>query len=190
MVKPVEAPAGEQQVGNLLREARTRQGLSVRALAARAGCSPSFISQVENGQASPSISSLERLVQPLGLTLGDFFRPATSPTTVVRLHERADLANTWSHAQIEALGPSGVGQALEPVMITLAPGGQSGSHPYVHGSDVFALVFEGDVLLSLGEAVHSLARGDAATFSAETPHRWQNSGQDAARVVVVSSRAR
>ncbi len=190
MVKPAETPGGEQQVGDLLREARTRQGLSIRALAGRAGCSPSFISQVENGQASPSISSLERLVQALGLTLGDFFRAATPPVTVVRSHERATMANAWSHAQIEALGPGGVGHALEPMMITLASGGQSGSQPYAHGGDVFALVFEGNVLLTLADTTHRLTRGDAATFPAETPHRWENVGQDAARVVVVSSRAR
>jgi uncharacterized cupin superfamily protein len=76
------------------------------------------------------------------------------------------------------------------MMITLAPGGQSGSQPYAHGGDVFALVFEGSVLLTLGEEGHRLARGDAATFPAETPHRWENAGQDEARVVVVSSRAR
>ncbi len=190
MVKPVEAPAGEQQVGDLLREARARQRLSVRALAARASCSPSFVSQVENGQASPSISSLERLVQPLGLTLGEFFRAARPPATVLRSHERATVTNAWSQAQIEALGPGGAGHALEPMMIVLAPGGQSGSQPYVHGGDVFALVFEGDVHLTLGEAIHRLTRGDAATFPAETPHRWQNLGDDVARVVVVSSRSR
>ena len=73
MVKAAETASSEQQVGDHLRDVRTRQGFSVRALAARAGCSPSFISQVEHGQASPSISSLERLVQALGMTLGDFF---------------------------------------------------------------------------------------------------------------------
>jgi transcriptional regulator with XRE-family HTH domain len=189
VVKPAEAPASEQSVGDLLREARARQGLSVRALAARAGCSPSFISQVERGQASPSISSLERLVQALGLTLGDFFRATRLPVTVVRSHERATVTNAWSQAQIEALGP-GVGHALEPMMIVLAPGGRSGSPPYALDSEVFALVFEGDVLLTLGETAHRLARGDAATFPAETPHRWENMGGDVARVVVVSSRAR
>ena len=190
MVKAIETRGGEQQVGDLLREARARQGLSVRALAARAGCSPSFISQVENGQTSPSISSLERLVQALGLTLGDFFRAARPPATVVRSHERAPVTTVWSQAQIEALGPGGVGQALEPVMIILAPGGQSGSQPYAHGGEVFALVFEGDVLLTLGESVQHLVRGDAATFPAETAHHWENMGDDVARVVVVSSRAR
>ena len=190
MVKPAETPGGEQQVGDLLREARSRQGLSIRALATRAGCSPSFISQVENGQASPSISSLERLLQALGLTLGEFFRAATPPTAVVRSHEREALKNSWSLAQVEALGPAGAGHALEPMMITLEPGGQSGSQPYARGGDEFALVFEGDVLLTQGEAAHRLTRGDAATFSTETPHRWENVGRDPARIVVVSARAR
>jgi transcriptional regulator with XRE-family HTH domain len=161
----------------------------VRALAARAGCSPSFISQVEHGQASPSISSLERLVQALGMTLGDFFR-ATTPPAVVRSHERAALINSLSGAQIEALTPAGAGYELESLLITLEPGGQSDSQPSARGGEAFAFVCEGDVQLTLGEAVHHLTRGDAATFSGETPHRWQNAGRDPARIVVVSTRAR
>jgi transcriptional regulator with XRE-family HTH domain len=189
MVKATEMASSEQQVGDHLRNVRTRQGFSVRALAARAGCSPSFISQVEHGQASPSISSLERLVQALGMTLGDFFR-TTTPPAVVRSHERAALTNSWSRAKIEALGPARAGHALEPLMITLDPGGESGSPPYARDGDEFAFVCEGDVQLTLGEAVHRLARGDAATFSADTPHRWENVGRDPARIVVVSARAR
>ena len=189
MVKATEMASSEQQVGDHLRDVRTRQGFSVRALAARAGCSPSFISQVEHGQASPSISSLERLVQALGMTLGDFFR-ATTPPSVVRSHERAALTNSWSRAKIEALGPARAGHALEPLMITLDPGGESSSAPYARDGDEFAFVCEGDVQLTLGEAVHRLARGDAATFSADTPHRWENVGRDPARIVVVSARAR
>ena len=189
MVKAGEMASREQQVGDHLRDVRTRQGFSVRALAARAGCSPSFISQVEHGQASPSISSLERLVQALGMTLGDFFRAATPPA-VLRSHERAALTSSWSGAQIETLAPAGVGRALEPLLITLEPGGQSGGQPYTRGEDAFAFVCEGDVLLTLSDTTHRLTRGDAATFSGETPHRWENVGREPARMVVVSARAR
>jgi len=189
MVKAVETASSEQQVGDHLRDVRTRQGLSVRALAARAGCSPSFISQVEHGQASPSISSLERLVQALGMTLGDFFRAATPPS-VVRSHERAALIGSWPGAQIETLAAAGAASALQPVMITLEPGGQSASPPYARDGESFAFVCEGDVLLTLGDATHPLSRGDAATFSSETPHRWENAGGELARLVVVSARGR
>lgn len=184
------ATTSEQRLGELVRELRTRQNLSVRTLAAKAGFSPSFISQVEHGQASPSIASLERIAGALGVTLGDFFRPAVAPTAIVRAGERAELASSWSRAQIEALGPTGPERALEPMMITLAPGGQSGGRPLAHGGDEFAIVFDGEVRLTLGETVHRLGRGDAATFPAETPHRWENPGLEPARIVVVSSRPR
>ena len=189
MVKVAETASGEQQVGDQLRDVRTRQGLSVRALAARAGCSPSFVSQVEHGQASPSIASLERLVQALGMTLSDFFR-AKAPPAVVRSHERAVLADSSAGAQREALAPTGAGHALAPLLITLEPGGQSGSQPHAHSGDEFAFVCEGDVRLTLGGTIHRLTAGDAATFAGETPHRWENIGEEAARIVVVSARAR
>jgi transcriptional regulator with XRE-family HTH domain len=189
MVKAAETARSEQPVGDHLRDVRTRQGLSVRALAARAGCSPSFISQVEHGQASPSIASLERLVQALGMTLGDFFRANTSPA-VVRSHERAALTSALSGARIEALAPARAGHGLDPLLITLEPGGQSGSQPFARDGDEFAFVCEGDVQLTLGETAHRLTRGDAATFSGETPHRWENVGREPARIVVVSVRAR
>ena len=64
----------EQSLGEEERQLRTARNISVRTLAARTGFSPSFVSQVELNQASPSIRSLERLDGALDLTLGDFFR--------------------------------------------------------------------------------------------------------------------
>jgi uncharacterized cupin superfamily protein len=84
----------------------------------------------------------------------------------------------------------GAGGALEPLLITLEPGGQSGSQPYAPGGDEFAFVCEGEVQLTLGETVYRLTRGDAATFSGESPHRWENVGRETARIVVVCARAR
>jgi len=184
-VKKVE-PTSEQRLGEIVRNLRSRQGLSLRTLATRAGFSPSFMSQIERGQASPSIASLERLAQALGVTLGEFFRPVAT-ARVTRLGERAELTSAWSHAQIEALGPTGPGRALEPMMITLGPGGQSGGWLNSHGGDEFAFVFEGTVRLTLDAEVYDLARGDAATFPAEIPHRWENVGPEPARIVVVSA---
>jgi transcriptional regulator with XRE-family HTH domain len=186
MVKDAPEQTSEQRVGNLIRELRTRQGVSLRTLAARAGFSPSFLSQVERGQASPSIASLERLAQALGTTLGEFFRVSRA-AVVTRAGERAELTSAWSHAQVEALGPAGPGHAFESMMITLDPGGQSGGRTYGHGGEEFAIVFAGDVRLTLGDDVYRLTPGDAATFSAELPHSWENVGKVPARIVVVSA---
>ena len=63
----------QQAVGDLVRRLREQRGLTLRALAAATDFSPSFISQLENGLVSPSIDSMERIANTLGVTLGEFF---------------------------------------------------------------------------------------------------------------------
>ena len=63
-------------VGGRIRQLRLGLGMSVRALAAKTGFSPSLISQAENGQVTPSIGSLERIAMALGVSLGKFFARA------------------------------------------------------------------------------------------------------------------
>lgn len=175
-------------LGDRLRELRGERGLSVRTLAGRAGFSPSFISQVELGQASPSIASLERIATALDVTLRAFFPEGEqAPSVVVRAGARQELTSVWSQAQIEALAPAGA-SALEPVLITLAPGGRSSNEPIAHPRDQFAFVLSGSVILILGELTHELAAGDAATLTPLTPYRWENTGPDSARLLLVAAR--
>ncbi|MEW6749698.1 MAG: cupin domain-containing protein [Candidatus Latescibacterota bacterium] len=179
----------QTQVGEQVRRLREAQGISVRTLAARSGFSASFISQVENGQASPSIASLERIALCLGVTLAGFFtRQAREPRTVIRTGQRQELSSSWSHARIEALGPAREGTRLEAVMITIEAGGGSGKRPASHHGEEFALVFDGEVTLTLGEDTHVLRRGDTVGFPSETPHLWENPGPEPVQIVIVSPR--
>jgi transcriptional regulator with XRE-family HTH domain len=183
-----EAGKTEQGVGELLRQVRAERNLSVRTLATRAGFSPSFISQVELNQASPSIASLERLAFALGVTLGSFFHePAATGPTITRSGKRRPLTSWWSRARIEPLTPMGAGQAFEAMMITIAAGGSSGKRPHTHRGHQFALVFDGELRLTLGDEVQTLARGDGVTFDLATPHRWENVGKKPAQLISVSS---
>ena len=123
------------------------------------------------------------------MTLVEFFdrRRATAPR-VVRASERQRLRSTWSRAEVDALG-DGV-PTLEPIMVTIAPGGRSGARPEAHPGEEFAFVVDGGAALSLADEVHVQRSGDAATFSSEIPHVWENTGLQPARILVVSSRAR
>jgi XRE family transcriptional regulator, regulator of sulfur utilization len=163
--------------------------MSVRALAAMAGFSPSFISQVENGQASPSIASLERLSSVLGVSLSGVFGSGRSEATaVVHAGQRRTLSSSWSCARIEALAPEHKGGSLEAVMITISPGGRSGSRPEGHPGEEFALCFSGSVVLTLHGSTQVLARGDSVAFSSATAHLWENRGDEVAQILIVSPR--
>ena len=165
----------EQSVGEAIRRLRKSLRLSVRTLAAKCGFSASFISQIELNQASPSLASLERIAAGLGVTLGRFFL-STEPAApaVIRASERLILQSEWSHAQIESLGSPAVGGKLESLLITLRPGGSSGARLHARETELFTIVFAGEVRLHLKQTVQVLRRGDAITIPPGTAHRWEN----------------
>ena len=63
-----------ENLGKTLRELRVRQHLSLRNLAGQTGFSPSFLSQIENAQSSPSLASIEKITAALGVSLSEFFQ--------------------------------------------------------------------------------------------------------------------
>jgi transcriptional regulator with XRE-family HTH domain len=178
----------EANLGPAVRRLREAQQLSLRSLAERTGFSASFLSQVENGQASPSISSMERIATALGVSLGEFFQTAgRNPLPVVRADARLVLHSGWSSAQLESL-VGGVGGRLEPVLVTLQSGGTSGSRAYASGREEFALVLEGTVTLTLNDSEQELACGDAVTIRPGALRRWRNPGPQPARILIVTAR--
>lgn len=177
----------QQHVGEVIRRRREDFGLSVRSLAGKVGFSPSFISQVENGQVSPSISSLERIGLAVGLTLAKLFEAAdTRQSAVIRARERTSFPSEWSRAKIESLSPSGSALWLEPLMITINPQGISGKNLHSKPEEEFAIVFDGQVLLNLDEKEYRLDCGDSVLIPANTPHRWTNESSQPVSILTVT----
>ncbi|MCC2639708.1 MAG: putative HTH-type transcriptional regulator [Nitrospira sp.] len=179
----------ELHVGDIVRRLRKSRQLSVRMLADKCGFSPSFISQVELRQASPSIASTERIAAALGVSLGEFFHISDpSQPTVIRADARPVVQSEWSRAKIEAIGPISGDSQLEPMVITMEPGGASGSRPYVRQAEQVAVVLQGTVELTFEEAVHDLKRGDATCIPAGSSHCWRNTSRKPAHILIVTVR--
>jgi len=179
----------EQHVGKAIRRLREGQLLSVRTLASKSGFSASFISQVELGQASPSLASLDRIASGLGITLGRFFLTAESASpALIRASQRPVLHSQWSRAQIESAGsPTSAGR-LEALFITLDRGGSSGVRLHTNETEIFAVVFAGAVHLQFKDKTQILHRGDAITIPPATPHRWENITTKPAQLLKVVAR--
>jgi transcriptional regulator with XRE-family HTH domain len=179
----------QRQLGESLRQVREDRRLSVRTLAEQSGFSASFISQVENGLASPSISSLEKMAAALDVTLVELFQTGqSSMSTVVRSEQRPRLESGWSKADIEALADPHASR-MEPVLIILRPEGTSGKRPHPLGRDQFAFILSGDAMIDLDGVEHQLTKGDSVTIPAEQPYRWVNQSSELVQILVVSCRA-
>src|SRR4051812_3903690 len=82
------------QLGANLREARGRRGWSIADLAETAGLSKGFVSQIENDKTSPSLDTLERLAEALGVAVVELLRPAEAAPPAPYVVRRALAAES------------------------------------------------------------------------------------------------
>src|ERR1700761_7771094 len=177
----------EQILGTSLLYLREQYGMSLRALSDRVYFSASFLSQIENGQCSPSISSMEKIANALGVTLGQFFLSASQrAATIVRATDRSHMSLDWSRAEIASLGSLSSPSQFRASMLIIKAGGLTGKHATPSISDEFAMVFEGTVVLKLQEGEQVLERGDSVTLVAGTARQWRNASDALAEVLVIS----
>lgn len=186
-------PAPASPIGPRIRALREAMGLSLRDLGERAGVSAPMLSQVERGETSPTLAVAERIATGLELSLSRLLRlDEGDGVTVVRASERRPgrSAARDGHA-FEVLTPPLPGQRAEVSLHTLAPGGATGGpgDPPIHepGSRETAVVLAGAVTLHCDGRRHDLGEGDAVTFDADLPHRFENPGPGEARLFAVVS---
>jgi transcriptional regulator with XRE-family HTH domain len=172
------------RLGARIRHARERRRLSLGDVSERTGLSRGFLSRVERDMTSPSVASLVAVCRAIALPLERLF--AASTVSVVRAADRP-AAVLPGRAVADTL----ITPAHEPhvtVLETLAaPGGSGGDDYYALPSECeVCYVLDGTIELDVDGDTFVLARGDALTFGASTPHTWRNpSPTDEARVVWV-----
>jgi transcriptional regulator with XRE-family HTH domain len=183
--------SGTGSIGGKVRELRTELGLSVRTLAARTGFSPSFISQMEAEAVSPSIASLQKVAEELGVTLGQFFSSLeVAPREVVRREERSEYESGWSRSTIELLADPAPGRKFSAVQITVEPGGTSGKRAAFELQEAVVLVLSGELVAHLGGRELELREGDVVYVSGGTGFSWENKGDEEATLVMVATPGR
>jgi transcriptional regulator with XRE-family HTH domain len=143
-----------------IRDRREGLGLSLRQLAARVELSPGYLSQVERGLAAPSVSTLRRIVAPLGLTIADAIPgPRVPSSSVTRREQRRRVSLPDLHITAESLSPTDAG-AVEATLLTIDY--QSGPSMRVHSNGAqFGYVIEGGLYLWLSGQEYELGRSDA-----------------------------
>lgn len=183
-------PAEGMLAGDRLRDARQRRALSLRALAELTGFSASFLSQVELGQSSPSLASLQRIADALGLSVAALLPVEATTTPVVKKSNRTPLHSAWSRATAEALMPGMASGALQAVLIRLQPGGRTGVTAYQAAERVFAYCVSGtpQLILSPPEKRVAIEPGDSLVTQQAGTLAWENPGAVPAELLVVTAR--
>lgn len=173
----------DHKIGQSLRTMRQRKGWTLEELSSRCNLSIGFLSQVERGLSSLSITSLHAICDALEVPLTHFFAamPSDGPLVARSGKPRSRIKIGDSQVVYNLLSNSTSDRVLEALIAEYPP--HYKPLPMAHAGEEFGYVLEGEILLVVEDKEETLESGDSFHIFSTRPHTIQNLGDTTARIL-------
>lgn len=166
----------EIAIGHEVRAFRKKLGITGADLASATGISLGMLSKIENGNTSPSLTTLQSLARALGVPVTAFFRrfEEVRNAVFVKAGEGVEIERRGTRAGhqynlLGHIGNSASGVQVEPYLITLTA--DSDVFPaFQHDGMEFIYMLEGEVQYRHGDKLYTMLPGDSLFFDADARH--------------------
>jgi mannose-6-phosphate isomerase-like protein (cupin superfamily)/DNA-binding XRE family transcriptional regulator len=179
------------RLGGAIRARRRLLGLTLAAVATRAGLSHPFLSQLERGLARPSMRSLTAIAATLGTTAQALMAEAELPAAdAVPPVEPVSMVRSGSHAGPVVDSPGGLVRALVRGERAMLPveyiGAPREFDEYIrHDGEEFVYVARGTIEVDIEGELHVASAGDSVYYAGGLAHRWRTLSDEEVHLVVV-----
>ena len=168
-------------IGNKIKQLRTRQGLTLEELASRSELTKGFCPSRARPHL-PSIDSLSDILEALGTNLSEFFQEDKNDQFVFRsedffVDERENCTVNW-------IVPNTQKNQMEPILLELPAGGES-FEIEPHNGEEFGYVLDGSVILECDGERSVVCRGETFYLHGRTFHYLKNERKTTARILWV-----
>jgi len=169
-------------IGVRVRQERQARRWTLDRLAGAAGVSRRMVVNVEQGAANPSVGTLLRIGDALGVGLPSLVEPPQpKAVTVTRRGEGAALWTGDAGGRGVLVAGTEPPDVLELWDWTLAPGDHHASEAHTTGTQELVQVQEGSIALEVADQSFTLDVGDAVAFPGDLEHSYSNPGAQPAR---------
>lgn len=165
----------EKRIGTVLKQLRVDANLTLADVAEMAEMSSAMLSRIENGVATATLDSLERLCIALGIGLSDLFSRVDTKVGSAQLLKRKDqmevvrVGTRYGYTYKLLAYDKGPRKLFDPFLIDMDK--KSQSYPrFSHPGTEFIYMLQGRVEYRFGERTYLLEPGDAFTFSGNVVH--------------------
>jgi transcriptional regulator with XRE-family HTH domain len=175
-------------IGHKIKELRTQKHLTQEELADRCELTKGFISQLERDHTSPSIATLMDILQCLGTDLPSFFNNNDTDDEQIVFHQSDYFVKKDDelHNQVEWIIPNAQKNIMEPIRLTLEPGGSTyPDNP--HEGEEFGYVLAGSIQIILGRRILRARKGESFYFTPASQHYIRANEKTGAVIIWVSS---
>ncbi|WP_169736844.1 helix-turn-helix domain-containing protein [Pseudonocardia spinosispora] len=181
-------PMDRKALGATVRSIRSSAGLTMSALAQRAGVTQPYVSQLERGAIAPSLATLYRLGAALGVPPTALLPSVEGPVgPVVRSGGGEPFAQSDAQPALVGRRLTGGGGVLEAVEYDLSLSDRDDT-AFVHPGEEFLYVLDGRLEFRLdGMDWEKLGQGDSVRFDAGIAHQFGACDDGGARVLLVAA---
>ena len=171
-------------IGKKIKELRLQNDLTLEDLASRSELTKGFLSQLERNLTSPSISTLEDILEALGTNLSEFFHEEEEEQIVFSTKDF--FVDKKDEYQIEWIVPNAQKNEMEPILLTLPPKGKSHEMDS-HQGEEFGYVLKGTVTLVRDNKKYKLKAKDTFYMNGKKSHYLYNHGNSDAKVLWITT---
>lgn len=176
-------------IGEQLAEMRLKQGYSQRKLAQLSGLTNTAISGIEQGRNSPSINTLQSILQVLDSDLANFFTAYKEEQkreikTVIKADELINIGrkNQGGGVQLNLVHNGNPSRQLSMLIETYPPHSQT-EEKITHEGEESGTVISGKITMILGDTRYELQTGDSYVFDTAIPHTFVNESDETAKII-------
>lgn len=173
-------------VGKKLKEIRLKQDMTIQILAEKSQVSSNMISRIERGLTIPSVEILMRLATVFDKSINYFVEDVSTSHEIV--HTRPGMRDKTVYDDEHNMHTESFTSGLrDPQFMsffcTVQKGGSSGQQNMYHPGDELIYLLEGRLRMTIVNEVYELEAGDSLSFKSHLPHRWDNVGEEDAKVI-------
>ncbi len=174
-------------IGRKLKEERVRTGMSQKELADQVNVTPSFLSQLESNQASPSLPTFLQICRALGINPGQFLDVAGEerPDAAWLLRREKIFARPAAREEAARIYEIASGKTCSARIAVLPPGAELSRHFMYHKEEELIYVVRGELSVTMGGGVERIRAGDVIRLKESFPSRWKNEGGGEAELLVL-----
>jgi len=172
------------KIGEKIKQNRLQLGLTQSELAERTELTKGYISQLENDLCSPSIATLQDILNVLGISLEEFFAETKNEKVVYTPNDyftsqNGGGTNTW-------LVPDSQIKELEPIILTLPEFTESEERLPFNGEE-FGYILEGKVEIITQKEHYKLKKGDCFSIDGQKQHKIKNINKGKSKILWVTT---
>ncbi len=180
----------EEAIAKRIRAKRLDHGWTLDQLAGATGLSKGYLSQIENGDKTPTLGTLTKIafgldLDAVSLITGEETRQKQEKFSIGRIRERQPITYTGANPDsiYESFSFSRSNRFMDSYIVTVSK--EFSPKPLMHAGQEFVFALEGTQEFYYDGQTYIIKAGDAMYFDSDRPHMTRSIGPKQAKALMV-----